>query len=353
MTKSGLNPSDYTGTVDGKEVKMFVLANKNGVEVTFINYGAKIVSLLVPDKNGQLTDVVQGHSSLKGYLEAEEPTFGAVCGRVANRIAKGKFTLEGADYQLAINNGPNSLHGGKKGFHFVAWDAEQIDSQTVKFTYLSKDGEENYPGNLTASVTYHLTEDNALDTKYEATTDKTTIVNLTNHSYFNLSGDADKDATDHILVVDAKEYLPVDETSIPLGKPATVKGTPFDFLSPHAIGDEINADFDQIRIGKGYDHCFVLDKKDGEYAFAAECTSPKTGICMTIHTSEPGVQMYTANWLPGVQVSKYGNKYPERSSVCFETQHFPDSINQPDYPSVVLKPEEKFESRTTFSFSVK
>ena len=353
MTKSGLNPSDYEGAVDGKNVKMYVLSNKCGAEVTLINYGARIVSLLVPDKDGKLTDVVQGHNSLLGYLNAEEPTFGAVCGRVANRIAKGKFSLEGKEYQLAINNGPNSLHGGKKGFHFVVWDAKQIDTQTVKFTYFSKDGEENYPGNLTVSVTYHLSEENALETRYEATTDKTTIVNLTNHSYFNLSGDADQDATDHILVIDAEKYLPVDETSIPLGEAVTVKGTPFDFLSPHAIGDKIDADFEQIRIGKGYDHCFVLNKKEDEYAFAVECASPKTGICMTIHTTEPGVQMYTANWLPGVQISKYGHKYPERSSVCFETQHYPDSINQPDYPTVILKPEEKFESRTTFKFSIK
>ncbi|NDV69862.1 aldose epimerase family protein [Dysgonomonas sp. 25] len=353
MTKSGLNPADFTGKVDGKDVQLYILTNNKGAEVTVLNYGAKIVSLMVPDKNGKLTDVVQGHQNLDAYLHSEEPSFGAVCGRVANRIAKGKFTLEGKEYQLAINNGPNSLHGGVKGFHFVVWDAKQIDGQTVELTYLAKDGEENYPGNLTTKVTYHLTEDNALDVKYEATTDKTTILNVTNHSYFNLSGDADQDAMDHVVVIDAKEYLPTDETSIPLGKPATVVGTPFDFLSPHTLAERINEDFEQLRIGKGYDHCWVLNKKEGEYAFAVECTSPKTGICMTIHTSEPGVQVYTANWLAGKQVNKNGHKYPERSSVCFETQHYPDAINHPDYPTVILKPGDKFESRTTFAFSVK
>lgn len=353
MTKSGLNPVDYAGKVDGKDVQLYVLTNSNGAEATILNYGAKVVSLVVPDKNGKFVDVVQGHSSLKAYLEAEEPTFGAVCGRVANRIAKGKFTLEGKDYMLAINNGPNSLHGGKKGFHFVVWDAKQIDNHSVELTYHAKDGEENYPGNLTAKVTYRLTDNNELDLKYEATTDKTTIVNLTNHSYFNLSGEADQNVLDHVVVIDAETYLPTDETAIPLGKPVSVKDTPFDFLSYHALGERINADFDQIRIGKGYDHCFVLNKKEGEYTFAAECYSPKSGICMTIHTTEPGVQVYTANWLPGKQASKHGHIYPERSSVCFETQHFPDAINQPDYPSVVLRPGEKFESRTTFVFGVK
>lgn len=353
MTKSGLNPADFTGKVDGKDVQLYVLANSKGAEVTILNYGAKIVSLMVPDKSGKLTDVVQGFASLDAYLNCEEPTHGAVCGRVANRIAKGKFTLEGKEYQLAINNGPNSLHGGLKGFHFVVWDAKQTDGQTVELTYLAKDGEENYPGNLTTKVIYHLNENNALDVKYEAVTDKTTLINVTNHSYFNLSGDADQDAMDHMVVVDAKEYLPTDETAIPLGKPVSVVGTPFDFLAPHSLAERINNEFDQLRIGKGYDHCWVLNKKVGEYAFAVECTSPKTGICMTIHTTEPGVQVYTANWLPGKQEGKHGHKYPERSSVCFETQHYPDSINQPDYPTVILKPEEKFESKTTFAFSVK
>lgn len=353
MTKSGLNPANFVGKVDGKDVQLYVLTNSKGAEVTVLNYGAKIVSLMVPDKNGKLTDVVQGHDSLDTYLHSEEPSFGAVCGRVANRIANGRFTLEGKEYQLAQNCGPSSLHGGVKGFHFVVWDARQIDAQTVELTYLAKDGEENYPGNLTSKVTYHLNNDNAIETKYEATTDKTTILNLTNHSYFNLSGDADQDAMDHIVVIDAQEYLPTNEDCIPLGKPATVKGTPYDFLSPHALNERISDDFEQLHIGKGYDHCFVLDKKEGEYAFAVECTSPKTGICMTIHTTEPGVQIYTSNWLPGKQNCKHRHKYPARSSVCFETQHFPDSINHPDYPTTILKPGEKFESRTTFAFSVK
>lgn len=353
MTKSGLNQADFIGKVEGKEVQLYILTNSNGAEVTILNYGAKIVSLMVPDKNGKLTDIAQGFSSLEDYLNCEEPTHGAVCGRVANRIAKGKFTLEGKEYQLAINNGVNSLHGGLKGFHFVVWDAEQLDNQTIELTYHAKDGEENYPGNLTAKVTYHLGDNNALDIKYEAVTDKTTIVNMTNHTYFNLSGEADQDAMDHVVVVDAKEYLPTDETAIPLGEPASVVGTPFDFLFFRSLSERINSDFSQLRIGKGYDHCWVLNKKEGEYTFAVECSSPKTGICMTIYTTEPGVQIYTANWLPGKQVGKNGHKYPARSSVCFETQHYPDSVNHPDYPTVILKPGEKFESKTSFIFSVK
>lgn len=353
ITKSGLNPAGFSGKVDGKDVQMYVLTNSNGSEATVINYGAKIVSLCIPDKNGKLIDIVLGHNNLNEYLNSEEPYFGAVCGRTGNRIAKGQFTLEGVTYKLAINNGPNNLHGGLKGFNAVVWDAKQIDSQTLELTYLSKDVEEGFPGNLNVKIIYKLTDENAFSIEYQATTDKTTILNLTNHSYFNLSGEGDASVNDHILVMHASNYLPTDDTAIPYGDPEPVKGTPFDFTTPHTIGERIEDDFEQLHFGKGYDHTMVLDKKDGELALAVECYSPKTGIRMNISTTEPGVQIYTGNWMSGNFEGKHGHRYPMRAAVCFETQHFPDSINKPDYPSVILKPGETFSSKTVHHFSVK
>ncbi|MDU1891923.1 MAG: aldose epimerase family protein [Dysgonomonas sp.] len=353
QTKSGLVPANFSGVVDGKDVQMYVLTNSKGAEATIINYGAKIVSLSVPNKGGSLTDVVLGHNNLTEYLNSEEPYFGAVCGRTGNRIAKGKFTLDGVTYQLAINNGPNNLHGGLKGFNAVVWDAKQVNNQTLELTYLSKDGEEGFPGNLSVKITYTLTDDNVFDIDYEATTDKATIVNLTNHSYFNLSGEGDASVNDHMLVMHASTYLPTDDTAIPYGKPEEVKGTPFDFLTPHAIGERIEADFEQLHFGKGYDHTFVLDKKEGDLSLAVECYSPKTGISMEVSTTEPGVQVYTGNWMSGNFEGKHGHRYPARAAVCFETQHFPDSINKPEYPSVVLRPGEIFKSKTAHKFSVK
>lgn len=352
-TKSGLNPAGFSGKVDGKDVQMYVLTNSNGAEATVINYGAKIVSLSMPDKNGKLTDIVLGHNNLEEYLNSEEAYFGAVCGRTGNRIAKGKFTLDGKSYQLAINNGPNNLHGGIKGFNAVVWDAKQIDGQILELSYLSKDGEEGFPGNLNVKITYKLTDSNSLDIEYEATTDKPTIINLTNHSYFNLSGEGDPSVNDHILVMHASQYLPTDDTAIPYGAPELVKGTPFDFTTAHAIGKRIEDDFQQLRFGKGYDHTMVLDKADGELALAVECYSPKSGIKMDIYTTEPGVQIYTGNWMSGNFEGKHRHRYPARAAVCFETQHFPDSINKPDYPSVVLRPGETFRSKTTHEFSIK
>lgn len=352
-TKSGLHTQDFEGSVDGKKTRLAVLTNNNGVEVTVLNYGAKIVSLMVPDKAGTLVDVVTGHNNLQEYLTSEEPFFGAVCGRTGNRIAKGRFTLEGKEYQLALNNGPNSLHGGIKGFNAVVWDMQDIDNQSVKLSYLSKDGEEGYPGNLSVEIIYRLTDNNALEIEYRATTDQTTILNLTNHSYFNLSGAGDPSVHDHLLTLHAKTYLPTDDTAIPYGKPESVAGTPFDFTTEHTIGERIDEDFEQLHFGRGYDHTFVFDKKDGEYAHALTCTSPKTGIQMDIYTSEPGVQMYTGNWMTGDFVGKLGQRYPARSAVCFETQHFPDAINKPEYPTVVLKVGDTFESKTAHIFSVK
>ncbi|MDR3060142.1 MAG: galactose mutarotase [Prevotella sp.] len=353
ITKSGLNPAGFSGKVDGKDVQMYVLTNSNGSEATVINYGAKIVSISIPDKNGKLVDVVLGHNNLNEYLNSEEPYFGAVCGRTGNRIAKGQFTLEGVTYKLAINNGPNNLHGGLKGFNAVVWDAKQIDNQTLELTYLAKDGEEGFPGNLNVKMIYKLTDENEFSIEYQATTDKTTILNLTNHSYFNLSGEGDTSVNDHILVMHASTYLPTDDTAIPYGDPEPVKGTPFDFTTPHTIGERIEDDFEQLHFGKGYDHTMVLDKKEGELALAVECYSPKTGIQMNISTTEPGVQIYTGNWMSGNFEGKHGHRYPMRAAVCFETQHFPDSINKPAYPSVILKPGETFSSKTVHHFSVK
>lgn len=353
QTKSGLIPAHFDGTVDGKVVKLYTLTNKNGFEATVLNYGAKIVSLSVPDKNGKFIDVVLGHNNLKEYLDSEEPYFGAICGRTGNRIAKGQFTLDGVVYKLAINNGPNNLHGGVKGFNSVVWDAKQLDSQTLELVYLSKDGEEGFPGNLSVKVVYRLTNDNSLDIEYEATTDKNTIVNLTNHSYFNLSGAGDKSVYDHVLTIRASEYLPTDETAIPFGKPESVIGTPFDFTTPHEIGERIDEDVEQLRFGNGYDHTFVLDKKEGALDVAVLCYSPKTGIEMEVLTTELGVQLYTGNWMTGNFDGKLGARYPARSAVCFETQHFPDSINKAEYPSVVLKAGDVFRSKTIHSFSVK
>ena len=348
---TGLKKIDFQKIIDGKQADLFILTNKNGVETTVTNYGAKIVSISVPDKNGKLIDVVTGHNNIDEYLTSPEPYFGAVCGRTGNRIAKGKFTLDGKEYTLAINNGPNNLHGGLKGFNAVVWDAKQIDEQTVELTYLSKDGEEGFPGNLTTIITYKLTDDNAVEIDYKASTDQATILNLTNHSYFNLSGAGDPYIGDHLLQINADTYLPTDNTAIPYGKPEKVEGTPMDFLQPTEVGKRINDDFEQLVFGKGYDHTYVLNKQGDELSFCAKVESPKTGIVMEVFTTEPGVQLYTGNWMTGEFVAKNGQCYPERSALCLETQHYPDSINQPDYPSVVLRPGEQFKSKTIFKFS--
>jgi len=350
-TLESLNKKDFQKTVDGKPVELFILNNANGVEISIINYGAKIVSALVPDKNGKWTDVVLGKSNIDDYMNDQERYFGAVCGRTANRIAGGRFSLEGKEYHLAVNNGPNSLHGGIKGFNAVVWDAHQLDEQTLKLTYLSKDGEEGFPGNLHVTVVYHLADDNTLEIYYEATTDKTTIINLTNHAYFNLSGEGDPYIGDHTLIINANYYLPTNNVAIPLGKPEKVEGTPFDFRTGQAIGKRINEEFTQLIYGNGYDHNYILNRSEEGLVFCAKAASPKTGIVMDIFTTEPGVQLYSGNFMNGSFTGKNGHTYPKRSAFCLETQHYPDSIHQPDYPTVVLKPEETFRSKTTFTFS--
>ncbi|MDR2086595.1 MAG: galactose mutarotase [Dysgonamonadaceae bacterium] len=352
VTSGGLNTQNFQKKVDEKQVDLFILTNKNGLEVSVINYGGKIVSIHVPDKNGKFVDVVLGKSNIDDYMNDQEPYFGAICGRTANRIANGEFSLDGKDYRLAINNGPNSLHGGIKGFNSVVWDASQTDEQTLELRYVSPDGEEGYPGNLAILVIYHLTDDNALEITYKAIANRSTILNLTNHSYFNLSGEGDPYIGDHELQINADYFLPTNEVAIPLGKPEPVNETPFDFRSLHTIGERIDEAFTQLIYGNGYDHNFILNGGGKELIFCAKAISPKTGIVMEVYTDQPGVQLYSGNFLEGNFPGKNGHHYPKRSAFCLETQHYPDSIHHPDYPSTVLEPGEIFSSKTIFKFSI-
>jgi aldose 1-epimerase len=342
----------FEKTIDGKQTHLFILKNKNGAQAAITNYGGCLESLLVPDKNGKLTDVVLGFDNLEGIQQAASNYYGALIGRYGNRIAKGKFTLEGKEYTLFKNNGPNTLHGGKKGFNAVVWDAKQTDSSTLELTYLSKDMEEGFPGNLTVKVIYNLTDDNALKVSYEATTDKTTVVNLTNHTYFNLNGQGSGTILDHLLQIDADGYTPVDSTLIPTGKIEKVAGSPFDFTKAATIGSRINTtDNVQIKDGKGYDHNFVLNKHDINAPIAV-VTGDKSGIKMEVFTEEPGMQFYTGNFMEGKNTIKGGKKDEYRTAFAMETQHFPDSPNQPNFPSTTLKPGQVYKTQTIYKFSV-
>lgn len=350
-TLSGLFLEDFNKQIGGKNTELCVLTNKNGAELAITNYGAKIVSLMVPDRNGKLIDVVTGHATLHDYLHSEEPYFGAVCGRYANRIAKGKFTLDGTTYELPVNNGPNCLHGGMEGFNAKVWDIEYQDEHSIQLKYVSADAEEGFPGTLETTVTYSLTDANEVLILYQAVTDKPTVLNLTNHSYFNLSGAGDPYIGDHLLTINADYYLPTDSTAIPYGPKEKVEGTPMDFRREYAVGERINDNFEQLIFGKGYDHTYVLNKTADELSFCARCQSPKTGIVLEVYTTQPGVQLYTGNWMTGNFEGKPGQRYPERAALCLETQHFPDSPNQPGYPTTTLRPGERFESSTYFKFS--
>lgn len=346
-----LEEQEFGKMQDGRPVKRFVLTNRKGMVAKITNYGAILTELHVPDRNGAITNVVLGFDNLDQYLRGH-PFFGAIAGRVANRIAKARFTLDGREYRLAANNGQNHLHGGLKGFDKVLWEAKPLritdKEAAVSFSYLSRDGEEGYPGNLDVRVVYTLTDDNELRIDYTATTDKATPVNLTNHSYFNLAGSGD--ILGHVLMIAADNYTPSDKELIPTGEIASVKGTPLDFTAPKPIGERI----DQLKpTPGGYDHNFVLNSGGKAIAVAAQAYEPKSGRVMEVRTTEPGVQLYTANFLDGKVIGYGGVRYGKHAGFCLETQHFPDSINHPNFPTVILRPGEKYASTTIFKFAAR
>ncbi|MFC6997042.1 aldose epimerase family protein [Rufibacter roseus] len=338
---------------DGTEARLYTLKNKNNVTATFTNYGGRWVSFVMPDKNGEMTDVVVGLPSAEAYENSTEPYFGATIGRFGNRIAKGKFSLDGQEYNLPINNDINTLHGGKMGFQAVMWQAEQTDGQTIVFTYLSKDMEQGFPGNLQAKVTYTLTDDNEVKMQYQATTDKATVVNLTNHAFFNLNGEGSGTILNHVMEINADTYTPIDATLIPTGKIVPVAGTPFDFRKPTAIGSRINEQNEQLKNGAGYDHNYVLNEGQGNgLTKAATVQGDKSGIILEVSTAEPGLQFYSGNFMQSKNTFKGGSKDEYRTAFCLETQHFPNSPNQPDFPSTVLRPGETYETSSVYKFSV-
>ena len=351
--KTPLRQSDFDTTIDGKKTALYILKNKNGLEAAITNYGGKVVSLLVPDRDGKMADVVQGFSSIHDYLNAKGPYFGALIGRSGNRIAKGRCVVDGKTLVLATNNGENHLHGGKVGFNAVVWDAKQINAQTLELTYLSKDGEEGYPGNLNVKVIYELTDSNELKISYEATTDKTTICNLTHHSFFNLHGEGNGTINDHLLMINADKYTPVGPGLIPTGELATVEGTPFDFRKLKPIQQDIHVPNQQLEYGKGYDHNFVLNINGNGLTLAARVEEPVSGRVMEVLTNEPGMQFYGGNFLNGSDTGKSGKPYIFRTAFCLETQHFPDSPNHANFPSTVLKPGETYHSICIYRFTTK
>ena len=352
LTLSGLDPVKFQTEVNNAQTALYTLKNKAGMEVCITNFGGRIVSVMVPDKNGKMQDVVLGFDSIADYINVPSD-FGASIGRYANRINQGRFALDGDTIQLPQNNFGHCLHGGPKGWQYKVYEANLIDPTTLELRLVSPDGDENFPGIVTAKVTYKLTEDNSIDIKYSATTYKKTIINMTNHSYFNLAGDPSKASTDNILYVNADYYTPVDSTFMTTGEIAPVEGTPMDFRTPHEVGERIDEDFEALNFGKGYDHTYILNKKEeNELSLCARCVSPKTGIVMECYTTQPGVQLYTGNWMTGNFVGKNGQRYPARAALCLETQHYPDSPNKPEYPSTVLRPGETFQSKTIYKFTV-
>lgn len=350
----GLKRSDFQATINGKQTDLYILKNKQGNEVAITNYGGALVAIMVPDRNGNLANVVQGHDNIQGVINSPEPYLSTLIGRYGNRIKEGKFTLHGKEYQLAINNGPNALHGGPTGFHARVWNAIQMNEQTLVLNYVSAYGEEGFSGELKTTVVYTFNNDNELVIDYLATTNKQTIINLTNHGFFSLAGIADPTPTIDNLIceINADFFIPIDNTSIPTGEILKVEGTPFDFRTPKPVGQDIDADDEQIKNGSGYDHCFVLNKKEpGELSFAAKITEPVSGRTMEVYTTEPGVQLYTDNWATGYK-GQNGATFPRRSGICFEAQHFPDSPNRPYFPPVVLKPGEQYKQKTIYKFGV-
>ena len=350
-SRATIASAPFGAVPDGTPVEIYTLRNSRGMEAGIMTYGGIVVSLKVPDKDGRFADVVLGYDNLNAYV-ANNPMFGALVGRYGNRIANGQFTLDGKTYTLAKNNGPNHLHGGIKGFDKKVWKVARAevgpDGPRLELTYFSKDGEEGYPGDLSVTATYTLTEDNALRLDFTATTDKDTVCNLTHHSYFNLRGGGD--ILSHLVYINADKFTPVDNTLIPTGELRPVAGTPLDFRTPMAIGARINSTDEQIKFGNGYDHNWVLNKKGEELSLAARVTEPASGRVMEVLTTEPGVQFYTANFLDGI-TGKYGRAYKPHDAVCFEPQHFPDSPNHPGFPSTELKPGETYHNTIIYKFS--
>jgi aldose 1-epimerase len=344
--------SVFGTTDDGQEIQLFTLTNRNGLRMSITNYGAAVTELWVPDASGELADVVLGYDSLSRYLE-ESPYFGAIVGRYGNRIANGRFTLDGIEYTLATNNGPNHLHGGVKGFDKVVWNAApyaDAEEAGVRLSYTSPDGEEGYPGNLTVDVTYALTDFNELKIDYLVETDQTTVANVTHHGYFNLAGHTSESILGHQLMLAADRFTPVDEGLIPTGELRDVAGTPMDFRTPFAIGERIDADDEQLSFGGGYDHNWVLNGEAGTFRLAARVTEPTTGRVMEVHTTEPAIQFYSGNFLDGSNIGKGGVPYPYRSGFCLETQRYPDSPNHAEFPTTVLRPGDRYESTTIYRF---
>ena len=355
MSLVSIEKKAFGKTKEGLNVDQYILKNRNGMEISTINYGGIITSWKAKDRDGNYKDIVLGFNNLSEY-ESESPYFGAIIGRYGNRIAKGKFTLNDENYNLAVNNGENHLHGGIKGFDKVVWDTrEVVDDSTASLvlSYLSDDMEEGYPGNLKVQVTYTLDNNDKLSVKYEAVTDKTTIINLTQHSYFNLSADFNKNILDHDILINADSFLPVDSTLIPTGEIRNVGDTPFDFRRPKNVGDEINNSNKQLMIGNGYDHCWVLNNQDKGLRFVASAYDSSTGRLLEVFSDQPGIQFYSGNFLDGSLKSKIGGTYDFRSGFCLETQHYPNSPNEMSFPSVTLNPGEKYETETIFKFSSK
>ncbi len=349
--ETSLNEADFDTEIDGKPVKLYWLKNGD-LQMAMTNYGGRIVGLWTPDKNGKMTDVIIGRRSTMAYVDGPESYFGATIGRVGNRIAKGKFKVEGKEYSVKPNNNANALHGGENGFQDKVWEANQSNDYTLVLQYTSPDGEEGFPGELDAKVTYSLIDEHTLKIDYEATTDKTTVVNLTNHAYFNLNGEGSGTILDHKMQIFAEEFTPVDEGLIPTGELRKVEGTPFDFTGPHTIGERIDANNEQLKFGGGYDHNFVLgsQRSDGMNQ-AAKVVGDKSGILMQVYTEEPGVQFYTGNFMASKNALKSGAKDDKRTAFCLETQHFPDAPNHPDFPSIELKPGDTYHTVTEYRFS--
>ena len=353
LTLSGLDPNRFVNTIDGnKSTQLYTLKNVNGMEVCITNFGARIVSIMVPDKNGDMTDVVLGFDNIEDYIQI--PTdFGATIGRYANRIGQGKITIDGQEIQLPQNNYGHCLHGGPTGWQNQVFKANQKDNKTIVLTVESPDGDNNFPGNVVANVTYTLRDDNAIDIKYDATTDKKTVINMTNHSYFNLNGDPSVSSMNQVLYIAADSITPVDDTFMTNGEMMAVAGTPFDFNIPKAIETDVNNfENEQIKFGKGFDHNWVLNTQGDINQVAAKLTSPSTGITLEVYTDEPGIQLYTGNFLDGTVKGKKGIVYPQRASVCLETQHYPDSPNKAHWPSVILEPGKTYTSHCIFKFGI-